>query len=146
MTYGGRNYDGLVFQAVLSSKRNRDIFAAGGRYDALIKGFRMPGDQSKVIIHGIGVTFAVNKLISIHQSVELFSATDVLLCAFGRDSMTEKFSILNLLWNSNIRSEIFLDESGSMNIEEITSRCKMKKIPWIVILKDKTARNLGIYI
>ena len=64
---------GVLFTVVRAGKR-RDVVAAGGRYDALLKHFANPSTASTAPLHGVGVQMAVGKLtlgLSKYQEVQV---------------------------------------------------------------------------
>ena len=52
---------GSIFQLVRLGKKRLDVFAAGGRYDSLLKRFANPSSTSSPP-HGVGVQIAVGKI------------------------------------------------------------------------------------
>ncbi|XP_075223291.1 eukaryotic translation initiation factor 2 alpha kinase Gcn2 [Lycorma delicatula] len=154
-------YSGMMCQVVWDQRNKRgkierNVIAAGGRYDCLIQLFRQMLDGSKDVTqyhqYAAGISLSLDRLVSAlqvdkstspnsaqvsHNSVSspLYSSgvLDAVVCSLGQNvRRNELLSILRDLWASNIRCSV----NDTQNLEEIQSVCMEMHIPHIVLLKD----------
>lgn len=133
-------YSGVMFQVVWDNKNKKrlekDIIAAGGRYDNLIAQFRKAlNKEKKTKQSAAGLTIYVDKLVSTLQiNCQLFKTVDVLVCSVGQsEMMNEKLKIMKDLWAAEIRSTI-LDVDQSL--EETQDYCEKMNVSHIVYVKE----------
>lgn len=143
MVYNFQHFSGLIFQFVATNNRKRkrggvDIFAAGGRYDKLISQFRRGADASFASPGGVGVSIAIEKIVSAVVEDEYAfvpCAYDVFVCSAGHNPMQqERMRIARDLWNVGIKATI---SYGAMPLEELQEICKKEAIQHMVVLKEQ---------
>ncbi|KAI1377302.1 serine/threonine-protein kinase gcn2 [Hypoxylon crocopeplum] len=136
---------GMLFQC-LYDKKFKDVFAAGGRYDSLIKAHRSKIGEGP---HAVGFSLAWEKLARLpkpggkaflkksEEEVPGFFNTkrcDVLVASFDPHTLrTAGIEILSMLWSHDISAELARD---SRSQEELTSRNRDETYSWIVIIKQ----------
>lgn len=135
-----QHYSGMMCQFVWEHKNKhgrteRDVIAAGGRYDSLINMFRQLDATKECSQYAAGISLSLDKIVSALQADNYKASTlDVLVCSLGQNSMTrEKVGILKELWNAGIKSSL-LDTTQSL--EDIQNFCMEMCIHNIVMLKD----------
>ncbi|CAL5871831.1 uncharacterized protein PFLUO_LOCUS6084 [Penicillium psychrofluorescens] len=144
--YGGS----VLFQLVFDSKR-RDVFAAGGRYDGLIKEFAPKVLSSRPQAHAVGFNLSSDRLVSSmadymkvkappkdsEAGAELYWTTrrcDVLVASFDATVLrTTGVKLIEELWTNNISAELAVDASS---LEELLAKYKDHNHRWIVIAKQ----------
>ncbi|KAI1391102.1 serine/threonine-protein kinase gcn2 [Hypoxylon trugodes] len=136
---------GMLFQC-LYDKKFKDVFAAGGRYDSLIKAHRPRVAEGP---HAVGFSLAWEKLARLPKSggkaflkkpedemPGIFNTKrcDVLVASFDAHTLrTAGIEILSMLWSHDISAELARD---SRSPEELTSRNRDETYSWIVIIKQ----------
>ncbi|KAI8957150.1 serine/threonine-protein kinase gcn2 [Daldinia sp. FL1419] len=135
---------GMLFQC-LYDKKFKDVFAAGGRYDSLIKAHRPKIGEGP---HAVGFSLAWEKLARLpkasgkflkkleEETPSLFNTKrcDVLVASFDAQTLrTAGIEILSMLWSHDISAELARD---SRSPEELTSRNRDETYSWIVIIKQ----------
>ncbi|KAL7625503.1 eukaryotic translation initiation factor 2-alpha kinase [Parahypoxylon ruwenzoriense] len=135
---------GMLFQC-LYDKKFKDVFAAGGRYDSLIKAHRPKTGEGP---HAVGFSLAWEKLARLpktggkaflkkeEEAQGLFNAKrcDVLVASFDAHTLrTAGIEILSMLWSHDISAELARD---SRSPEELMSRNRDETYSWIIILKQ----------
>ncbi|KAI0885185.1 serine/threonine-protein kinase gcn2 [Annulohypoxylon maeteangense] len=136
---------GMLFQC-LYDKKFKDVFAAGGRYDSLIKAHQPKIGEGP---HAVGFSLAWDKLARPPKSggkaflkkpeeeiTGIFNTKrcDVLVASFDAHTLrTAGIEILSMLWSHDISAELARD---SRSPEELTSRNRDETYSWIVIIKQ----------
>ncbi|KAI1106062.1 serine/threonine-protein kinase gcn2 [Jackrogersella minutella] len=136
---------GMLFQC-LYDKKFKDVFAAGGRYDSLIKAHQPKIGEGP---HAIGFSLAWEKLARLPKTggkaflkkpeeelSGIFNTKrcDVLVASFDAHTLrTAGIEILSMLWSHDISAELARD---SRSPEELTSRNRDETYSWIVIIKQ----------
>ncbi|KAI1407456.1 serine/threonine-protein kinase gcn2 [Hypoxylon sp. FL1857] len=136
---------GMLFQC-LYDKKFKDVFAAGGRYDSLIKAHRPKIGEGP---HAVGFSLAWEKLARMPKTggkaflkkpeeeiSGIFNTKrcDVLVASFDAHTLrTAGIEILSMLWSHDISAELARD---SRSPEELTSRNRDETYSWIVIIKQ----------
>ncbi|OTB05744.1 hypothetical protein M426DRAFT_319421 [Hypoxylon sp. CI-4A] len=136
---------GMLFQC-LYDKKFKDVFAAGGRYDSLIKAHRPKIGEGP---HAVGFSLAWEKLARLPKAggktflkkpeeevSGIFNTKrcDVLVASFDAHTLrTAGIEILSMLWSHDISAELARD---SRSPEELTSRNRDETYSWIVIIKQ----------
>ncbi|KAI1475823.1 serine/threonine-protein kinase gcn2 [Daldinia eschscholtzii] len=135
---------GILFQC-LYDKKFKDVFAAGGRYDSLIKAHRPKIGEGP---HAVGFSLAWEKLARLpkpggkflkkleEETPGIFNTKrcDVLVASFDAQTLrTAGIEILSMLWSHDISAELARD---SRSPEELTSRNRDETYSWIVIIKQ----------
>ncbi|RKP11077.1 anticodon binding domain of tRNAs-domain-containing protein [Thamnocephalis sphaerospora] len=155
---------GFIFHAVVNRKAG-GIIAAGGRYDALIRKFRHPTITATKRSHGVGVNFAVQKVVAamLQYQTDFFNSVlarrpeherlfgqwapkrcDVYVASFGRGLMGERFAIARELWTHRISADLQYDENaGSGGIDRLVQQCRQQGISWIVLARHRSSDNRG---
>ncbi|KAI1214998.1 serine/threonine-protein kinase gcn2 [Annulohypoxylon truncatum] len=136
---------GMLFQC-LYDRKFKDVFAAGGRYDSLIKAHQPKIGEGP---HAVGFSLAWDKLARPPKSggkaflkkpeeeiPGIFNTKrcDVLVASFDAHTLrTAGIEILSTLWSHDISAELARD---SRSPEELTSRNRDETYSWIVIIKQ----------
>ncbi|KAI1138901.1 serine/threonine-protein kinase gcn2 [Hypoxylon sp. FL0543] len=136
---------GMLFQC-LYDKKFKDVFAAGGRYDSLIKAHRPKIGEGP---HAVGFSLAWEKLARMPKTggkaflkkpeeeipgILNTKRCDVLVASFDAHTLrTAGIEILSMLWSHDISAELARD---SRSPEELTSRNRDETYSWIVIIKQ----------
>ncbi|KAI5862893.1 serine/threonine-protein kinase gcn2 [Durotheca rogersii] len=137
---------GMLFQC-LYDKKVKDVFAAGGRYDSLIKSHHPKNGQGP---HAVGFSLAWEKLARMPkasggkaflkkseeegQGILNAKRCDVLVASFDAHTLrTAGIEILSMLWSHDISAELARD---SRSPDELTSRNRDETYSWIAILKQ----------
>ncbi|KAI0146344.1 serine/threonine-protein kinase gcn2 [Xylariaceae sp. FL1272] len=143
---------GVLFQC-LYDKKFKDVFAAGGRYDNLIKSHRpgtgLHGEQ----LRAVGFSLAWEKLVKLPKSggraflkkaeeeqTGMFDTKrcDVLVASFDAHTLrTTGIEIVSQLWNHYISAEIARDAKSS---DELVLRNRDESYSWIIIIKNDTLK------
>ncbi|KAI0593056.1 anticodon binding domain of tRNAs-domain-containing protein [Biscogniauxia sp. FL1348] len=139
---------GMLFQC-LYDKKFKDVFAAGGRYDSLIRAHRPKISNQGEGPHAVGFSLAWEKLARLPKTSKkasskksederhgIFSAKrcDVLVASFDAHTLrTTGIEILSTLWSHDISAELARD---SRSPEELVSRNRDESYSWIVIIKQ----------
>ncbi|KAI0381720.1 serine/threonine-protein kinase gcn2 [Hypomontagnella monticulosa] len=142
---------GMLFQC-LYDKKFKDVFAAGGRYDSLIKAHRPKIGEAP---HAVGFSLAWEKLARLPKSggkaflkkseeepSGIFHAKrcDVLVASFDAQTLrTAGIEILSTLWSHDISAELARDARSP---EELTSRNRDETYSWIVIIKQENVLKI----
>ncbi|KAI1500944.1 anticodon binding domain of tRNAs-domain-containing protein [Biscogniauxia marginata] len=143
---------GMLFQC-LYDKKFRDVFAAGGRYDSLIRAHRPKISNQGEGPHAVGFSLAWEKLARLPKTSAkasskksedeiygIFSTRrcDVLVASFDAHTLrTTGIEILSTLWSHDISAELARD---SRSPEELVLRNRDETYSWIVIIKQDTLK------
>ncbi|KAI8950785.1 serine/threonine-protein kinase gcn2 [Xylaria longipes] len=143
---------GVLFQC-LHDKKFKDVFAAGGRYDSLIRAHRPKIGSQGEGPHAVGFSLAWEKLARLpksaakaflkkpeeeHQGVFSTKRCDVLVASFDAHTLrTTGIEIVSTLWSHEISAELARD---SRSPEELISRNRDESYSWIVIIKHDTLK------
>ncbi|KAI0408106.1 serine/threonine-protein kinase gcn2 [Xylaria palmicola] len=143
---------GVLFQC-LYDKKFKDVFAAGGRYDSLIKAHRPKIGSQGAGPHAVGFSLAWEKLARLpksagkaflkkpeeeHQGVFSTKRCDVLVASFDAHTLrTTGIEIVSSLWNHDISAELARD---CRSPEELISRNRDESYSWIIIIKHDTLK------
>ncbi|KAF9890979.1 hypothetical protein FE257_005236 [Aspergillus nanangensis] len=141
----------ILFQCVFDSKR-RDVFAAGGRYDALIQEFRPKVLTNRSQTHAVGFNLSWDRLTSamldyIRGPVKSLKQSeadtgafwktrrcDVLVASFDPTVLrTIGIKVVQELWANEISAELAVDASS---LEELLTKYRDHNHSWIVIAKQ----------
>ncbi|TQB70294.1 hypothetical protein MPDQ_000703 [Monascus purpureus] len=141
----------ILFQCVFDSKR-RDVFAAGGRYDRLIREFSPKVLSNHTQAHAVGFNLSWDRLSSsmleylkspMKTSLKPPEETgtswrtrrcDVLVASFDATVLrTLGVKIVQDLWANDISAELAVDASS---LEELLSKYREDNHSWIVIAKQ----------
>lgn len=152
---------GFMVQALLNA-RKKELFAAGGRYDALIRASESPGSKSMIATHcAAGFTLSWHKIVKALRVAQKKSSrylrdegerkqpiivtqrrVDVVVGgATPSVRHTAALDVLQQLWDSGIAAEI----SDGSSIDKITTRYKDESHSWTVLVKPD-ASNQGEYL
>lgn len=173
MVQNVQQYSGVIYQISCESTKKhkrtragRDVVAAGGRYNKLLKSFSNAAAvtanlQSKR--NGVGVSISLDKLIyaieKSAQEVDEFSSADVvtpmsvLSCRPPVDSdvivceetcstrRKEYVNVLKELWALNLQ----INCSQFSNINETLEYCAENRIKYVIILKNDESGTVKVY-
>ncbi|KAI0119984.1 serine/threonine-protein kinase gcn2 [Nemania sp. FL0031] len=143
---------GILFQCVYD-KKFKDVFAAGGRYDSLIRAHRPRIGSQGEGPHAVGFSLAWEKLARLprssgkaflkkpeeeHHGVFSTKRCDVLVASFDAHTLrTTGIEIVSALWGHEISAELARD---SRSPEELISRNRDESYSWIIIIKHDTLK------
>ncbi|KAF9776613.1 hypothetical protein IL306_005159 [Fusarium sp. DS 682] len=142
-------YTGGVIFSCIYDKKVKDVFAAGGRYDQLIRECRpRAGGQSREK-HAVGFSLAWERLAKIpkaggrsflkkseDESSGIFNSRrcDCLISSFNAAVLRSSGSeILQTLWAHNISAELAKDARSP---EDLLSKHREEDYSWLVIIKQ----------
>ncbi|SPO24266.1 related to GCN2 - ser/thr protein kinase [Ustilago trichophora] len=147
---------GVLFTVVRAGKR-RDVVAAGGRYDGLLKHFANPSAASSAPLHGVGVQIAVGKLtlgLSKHQEVQvpkLLSRTEEersfglytprrcdVYVASTPGLLETRMEICRELWAHNIAADLQYEHATYDTPESAAATCRAEGILLLVFAKARS--------
>ncbi|PNH45142.1 hypothetical protein VD0004_g2641 [Verticillium dahliae] len=142
-------YTGGILFSCLYDKKMKDVFAAGGRYDSLIKEHRPKVGGQYEERHAVGFNLAWEKLARVpktggkaflkkteEESQSIFTARrcDVLIASFDAAVLrTTGVEILQILWAHNVSAELAKD---SRSPEDLLSKYRDDSYSWVVIIKQ----------
>ncbi|KAK2058552.1 Serine/threonine-protein kinase, partial [Colletotrichum caudatum] len=143
-------YTGGILFSCLYDKKVKDVFAAGGRYDSLIRENRPRIGNHYEERHAVGFNLSWEKLSrapksggkaflkkSEEESHNIFNNAkrcDVLVASFDAAALRSTgIEILQTLWSHNISAELAKDARSP---EELLSRNRDEGYSWIVIIKQ----------
>ncbi|RZC35247.1 Pkinase, RWD and/or tRNA-synt His domain containing protein [Asbolus verrucosus] len=148
LVYNVQQHSGMICQFVCEAKKkhkhgNKEVLAAGGRYDSMITSYRKIMEAANV--HGkeiqqlaVGISLSLDKLVQAvirEQCDDLpkMEFLDVAVCSVGsKPLLREKTKVLRNLWAAGIRCALI----EATNNEEIQEQCGELKVPHVVMLKD----------
>ncbi|PWY99241.1 Serine/threonine-protein kinase [Testicularia cyperi] len=147
---------GVMFTVVRGGKR-RDVIAAGGRYDALLKHFASPTSTASSSLHGVGVQLAVGKLtlgLSKHQEVQIpkllsraedersFGLFTPRRCdvyvASTPGLLKTRMEICRELWAHNIAADLQYEHATYDTPEAAAATCRAEGILLLVFAKARS--------
>ncbi|ELU08630.1 hypothetical protein CAPTEDRAFT_220708 [Capitella teleta] len=145
LVYSVHQFSGVIYQVVADVRRKKrtllDVFAAGGRYDALISRYRKPG-SAPVFQCVVGISLSFDKILAAQLDGDcdnsLPTRCDVLVCSIGHKAMLrEKMSMIKDLWAAGLHAELHLD--ATQLLEDVQNHCRANEISHLVIFKDLEA-------
>ncbi|GAC92821.1 hypothetical protein PHSY_000377 [Pseudozyma hubeiensis SY62] len=147
---------GVLFTVVRAGKR-RDVVAAGGRYDGLLKHFANPSAASSAPLHGVGVQLAVGKLtlgLSKYQEVQVpkllsraeeersFGLYTPRRCdvyvASTPGLLETRMEICRELWAHNIAADLQYEHATYDTPEAAAATCRAEGILLLVFAKARS--------
>ncbi len=147
---------GVLFTVVRAGKR-RDVVAAGGRYDGLLKHFANPSTASSAPLHGVGVQIAVGKLtlgLSKYQEVQVpkllsrneeersFGLYTPRRCdvyvASTPGLLETRMEICRELWAHNIAADLQYEHATYDTPESAAATCRAEGILLLVFIKARS--------
>ncbi|KFZ24563.1 hypothetical protein V502_00948 [Pseudogymnoascus sp. VKM F-4520 (FW-2644)] len=148
-----RFYKGGMLFSCLYDRDKKEVFAAGGRYDSLVREFLPKAARQPEVCHAVGFNFAwenlAQSMFSYHQksikkqskkpAIELRGIwtgkrCDVLVSSFdGQVLRSEGVSLMNELWRNQISAELAGDARSP---EDLMSKYKDYDHFWIVTIKQ----------
>ncbi|ODA79871.1 hypothetical protein RJ55_05468 [Drechmeria coniospora] len=142
---------GILFSCLYDKKTGKDVFAAGGRYDHLIKEQRPETGGRVEERHSVGFSLAWEKLARIPKTrgksflkkadedarphnVLSGQRCDILVASFDRSLLRSTgLEILQMLWSHDVRAELAKDARSP---EDLLSQNRDETYSWIVIIKQ----------
>lgn len=143
-------YIGGILFSCLYDKKTKDVFAAGGRYDHLIKEQRLRTGGQIHERHAVGFSLAWERLARIpkmgggkaflkkneEEAVGVFATKrcDVLVASF--DSMvlrSQGIGLLQTLWAYDVSAELAKDARSP---EDLMTKHRDESYSWIIIIKQ----------
>ncbi|KAI9843471.1 MAG: hypothetical protein M1837_006317 [Sclerophora amabilis] len=148
---------GLLFQCLYDTKK-RDVFAAGGRYDQLIRDHRPRMQAQSDDCHAVGFALGWEKLYTSMLRFQKGTAKaflkkvdnepggqwgirrcDVLVASFDSKVLrTLGVDLVHRLWAGDVSAEIAID---SRSPEELLSHYRDDRHSWIVIIKQESSNH-----
>ncbi|KKF93306.1 Serine/threonine-protein kinase GCN2 [Ceratocystis platani] len=156
--------DGIMF-SLISEDGPKQVLAAGGRYDALIKAHRpkmvVSGGGGLQERHAVGFSLAWERLTRVQKPVNKFkkkasrmaatedmlsissSRCDVLVASFDPELLRSAgLEILHTLWAHNIGAEL---ASDARTTEELMTRYRDDSVSWLVIVKPEQLKIKSLW-
>ncbi|PNY27719.1 Serine/threonine-protein kinase gcn2 [Tolypocladium capitatum] len=142
---------GLLFSCINDKKVSRDVFAAGGRYDYLIKEQRPKIGGRYDERHAVGFNLAWEKLARTPKAggktflkrAEDETSSNSMFSGHGCDALVASFDsgvlrsigieLLRLLWSHDISAELAKDARSP---EDLLSKHRDGTYSWIIIIKQ----------
>ncbi|KAG5988921.1 hypothetical protein E4U54_004495 [Claviceps lovelessii] len=144
-------YAGGILFSCLYDKKVKDVFAAGGRYDHLIKEQRLKTGGSYEERHAVGFSLAWERLARVSKtgaksffkkqetdSSVIFTERrcDVLVASFDMTILRSTgIEILQLLWDHDISAEMAKDARSP---EDLLSKYRDENYSWIIVVKPES--------
>lgn len=145
-------HGGVLFSCIYD-KGVKDVFAAGGRYDGLIKEHRPKIGTRFEELHAVGFSLnwekqlakqlpkvtgkAFLKRAAEEEAQGIFSTKrcDVLVASFDPSILRSSgLELLKVLWAHNISAELARDARSP---EDLLSQCRDESYSWIIIIKQE---------
>jgi len=137
-------YDGFCVETNLNFKaknpKGKEIdigsIASGGRYDKLIsrfKGADFPGSGMSVGVDRL--LFAINQV----NEIKVKSNEPILICILEEKLMQNYYSVLNLLRDNGINSELYLD--SSKNLKKQLTYADKRGCPIAIIMGENEIKD-----
>lgn len=122
-------YTGVIYE-VKPTTISMGSITAGGRYDNLTGNFGLPG------VSGVGISFGVDRIYDTLNELGLFptdnlETTSVLITNFDNEAQKEGLKILSKLRSSNIKSELYPDQS---KLKKQMNYADKKSIPFVILV------------
>ncbi|KAI4722031.1 Serine/threonine-protein kinase [Aureobasidium sp. EXF-10727] len=156
-------YTGSVLFQCIYDKKNRNVFAAGGRYDRLIDAHRSRAHATSEACHAVGVSIGWDGLIAAimrHKKNALNSAylkkgqeeslspawnakrCDILV-ASGDPTVLRStgVKVLSSLWANDFSAELATD---ARTIDDVLSKQRDASHPWIVMVKHEASSTVKV--
>ncbi|MEZ4805044.1 MAG: histidine--tRNA ligase [Bacteroidia bacterium] len=135
-------YTGCIFEVIPTSVKLGSI-SGGGRYDDLTSVF-----GSKEKIHGIGISFGIDRIYDVMDELNLFSNqvsnfTDVLFCPMDKDAIPYILNSASSLRNSGLKVEIY---PSPVKLKKQLDYANSKSIKWAIIIGDNELKNNSVTI
>ncbi|KAG9805869.1 Serine/threonine-protein kinase, partial [Aureobasidium melanogenum] len=156
-------YTGSVLFQCIYDKKNRNVFAAGGRYDRLIDAHRSRAHAVSEACHAVGVSIGWDGLIAAimrhrknainstylkkGQEESLSPAWNAKRCdilvASGDPTVLRStgIKVLASLWANNFSAELATD---ARTIDDVLSKQRDASHPWIVMVKHEASSTLKV--
>jgi len=126
-------YTGIIYEAILIESSSKvGSIAAGGRYDDLV------GIFCAKQIPAVGVSIGVERIMTIVMEMEKSknnikpTQTKVLVASIGGDMTSERFQLIQELWNVDIAAEMLY--SNAPTLKKQIDQALKNSIPFIVFL------------
>ncbi|EDO18670.1 hypothetical protein Kpol_1055p25 [Vanderwaltozyma polyspora DSM 70294] len=155
---------GIMYQAVYDDGTNRNLVAAGGRYDSLISYFARPSDEkSNIVQRAVGFNLAWETIFGVGQNFFKLGGgsklkkrnkylkdtavdwkprrCDVLISSFSNPLLnTIGVNILNQLWKKGINADML---RNCNSIEDVVSGAQRDGVDWIILVKQQSYAVTG---
>ncbi|KAG6006935.1 hypothetical protein E4U21_006554 [Claviceps maximensis] len=144
-------YAGGILFSCLYDKKVKDVFAAGGRYDHLIKEQRLKTGGSYEERHAVGFSLAWERLARVsktgaksflkkqetdHSMIFTQRRCDILVASFDMTILRSiGIEILQLLWDHDISAEMAKDARSP---EDLLSKYRDENYSWIIVVKPES--------
>ncbi|KAG6037185.1 hypothetical protein E4U41_005274 [Claviceps citrina] len=141
-------YAGGILFSCLYDKRVKDVFAAGGRYDHLIREQRLKTGGNYEERHAVGFSLAWERLARVSKagaksffkrqepdpgSIFGERRCDILVASFDMTILRSTgMEILQLLWDHDISAEMAKDARSP---EDLLSKYRDENYSWIIVIK-----------
>ncbi|THX25305.1 Serine/threonine-protein kinase [Aureobasidium pullulans] len=162
-SFNEKFYTGSVLFQCIYDKKNRNVFAAGGRYDRLIDAHRSRAHATSEACHAVGVSIGWDGLIAAiirHRKNSISSAylkkgheellspawnakrCDILV-ASGDPTVLRSIGIkvLASLWANDFSAELATD---ARTIDDVLSKQRDASHPWIVMVKHEASSTFKV--
>ena len=157
-------YTGSVLFQCIYDKKNKNVFAAGGRYDRLIDAHRSRAHATSEACHAVGVSIGWDGLIAaimrhkknavnnaylkkggheeLHSPAWNAKRCDILV-ASGDPTVLRStgIKVLSSLWANDFSAELATD---ARTIDDVLSKQRDASHPWIVMVKHEASSTLKV--
>ena len=141
-------YDGPIFEANLTFKvknqKNQEVefgsVGGGGRYNSLVSRFK------KVDLSATGVSIGLDRLLyALVQlnKIEVKNNSPIIICVLDKKYLSNYYELLSQLRNQNIRSEVYLGDSG---LKSQLKYADKRSSPAVILCGDDEFKNNKITI
>ena len=141
-------YDGPIFEANLTFKvknqKNQEVefgsVGGGGRYNSLVSRFK------KVDLSATGVSIGLDRLLyALVQlnKIEVKNNSPIIICVLDEKYLSNYYELLSKLRNQNIRSEVYLGDSG---LKSQLKYADKRSSPAVILCGDDEFKNNKITI
>lgn len=122
-------YTSLIFEIEIPAYEGGSL-GGGGRYDDLI------GMFTEKNIPAVGLAFGFDRIIEVMTRLNLFPAnlavTKVLVTVFYPNLLEKSMEIASLLRSNNINTEIYIEET--ISLDKQLKYANQKNIPYVIII------------
>jgi histidyl-tRNA synthetase len=123
-------YTGCIFEVKINNVAIGSV-SGGGRYDNLTQAF-----GSKEKLSGVGISFGIDRIYDAMEELQIFPSdaqmsSQILVCCFDEEYVTEGLHVLHELRRNNISSEIYPEVKKINKQLEFADK---KKIPFALII------------
>lgn len=129
-------YTGAIFEVKANNVQIGSI-SGGGRYDNLTGTFGVPG------LSGVGISLGVDRIYDVMEELNLFppdqtTSTRVMLSNFDKEAFTFGLSLLPILRQAGINSEMYPD---AVKLKKQLDYADRKRIPFVILIGSEEIQS-----